>query len=88
MNAAFGAANRTAICPRTGRHYISVRATRNIKAGTEILVSYGPAYWDKGGFRVDGKRPACTKVPPPLDTAIIATPAVTAGEDNRWAIVY
>ena len=84
VNAAFGAARRTATCPNTGRPYISIRATKRIPAGTEVLVDYGPAYWGKGGFNVKGERPrmAASKnvSRPPRGTAIIATPRAVGAE--------
>ena len=69
VNAAFGAGSRPILCKDTGRYYVSIRATRRIKAGTEILVSYGPAYWGKDGFSLQGRRPARRKVPPTPGTS-------------------
>ena len=50
VNAKFGAARYAAVCKRTGRRYISVRATKTIPAGAEVLASYGRGYWGKNGF--------------------------------------
>lgn len=82
VNAAFGAAQRPAYCKETGRPYVSIRATCDIKAGTEILVSYGAAYWGKGGFCLRGNLPARRKAGTalPLGTAFMATPQTARGE--------
>ena len=53
-NARFGAARFAVTCKETGRPYVSIRATKNIAAGAEVLVSYGRGYWGKGGFSRDG----------------------------------
>ena len=62
VNSAFGVATRPAYCKRTGRPYVSIPVTKHIRAGEEVLISYGPAYWGKDGFSDHGKRPACRKV--------------------------
>lgn len=54
VNARFGAARFAVTCKETGRPYVSVRATRTIPAGTEVLASYGRGYWGKSGFNRDG----------------------------------
>ena len=52
-NVRYGASRRTSTCPVTGRRWISVIATHDIKKGQEILADYGPAYiWEP--HRVDG----------------------------------
>ena len=55
-NAAFGSGRYAHVCRKTGQPYVSIRATRPIKAGQEIYVSYGRAYWGKGGFDRRGTR--------------------------------
>ena len=54
VNAKFGAARYAAVCKKTGRRYISVRATKTIPAGAEVLASYGRGYWGKNGFDREG----------------------------------
>ena len=43
-NARLGSGTTTAVCKKSGRPWISIKATRTIKPGTEILMPYGKGW--------------------------------------------
>lgn len=76
INARFAANYRTNTCSTTGFVWVRIYATRAIKAGEEIFLDYGDAFWD------DLKRQSSQALSPLL---VSATTPISSQTSSVWA---
>ena len=80
VNARFASNYKTNTCPATGLVWVRIYATRPIKAGEEVFLNYGAAFWRDMQLSA-----AQSPIPPPANDISSTTNSAISRTSSLWA---